>query len=173
MTWWASRAACFLHALWMWIRYLLELSISRWSRGYRCTAKGDVVFLCAWHWDSSAIAGVLAVLVIAETRSLLLSAIKLTRRNLRDVVTFISVLNSWRCKEGIPFLWGVIVFSDLQTDLTFCYYVKQLKKCPHSIPLWLLLSRLEEKVGQLTRARAILEKSRLKNPKNADLWWVV
>lgn len=42
----------------------------------------------AWHWDSSAIAGVLAVLVIAETRFLLLSAIKLTRRNLRDVVTF-------------------------------------------------------------------------------------
>lgn len=46
----------------------------------------------------------------------------------------------------------------------------QLKKCPHSTPLWLLLSRLEEKIGQLTRARAILEKSRLKNPKNPDLW---
>ena len=46
----------------------------------------------------------------------------------------------------------------------------QLKKCPHSTPLWLLLSRLEEKVGQLTRARAILEKSRLKNPKNPGLW---
>ncbi|KAB0404229.1 hypothetical protein E2I00_016797 [Balaenoptera physalus] len=45
-----------------------------------------------------------------------------------------------------------------------------LKKCPHSTPLWLLLSRLEEKVGQLTRARAILEKSRLKNPKNPGLW---
>ncbi|NWT66508.1 PRP6 factor, partial [Prunella himalayana] len=49
-------------------------------------------------------------------------------------------------------------------------YNQGLKKCPHSIPLWVLLSRLEEKVGQLTRARAILEKSRLKNPKNPDLW---
>lgn len=45
-----------------------------------------------------------------------------------------------------------------------------MKKCPHSTPLWLLLSRLEEKIGQLTRARAILEKSRLKNPKNPGLW---
>ena len=46
----------------------------------------------------------------------------------------------------------------------------QLKKCPHSMSLWLLLSRLEERVGQLTRARAILEKSRLKNPQAAELW---
>lgn len=47
----------------------------------------------------------------------------------------------------------------------------QLKKCPHSVPLWLLLSHLEERVGQLTRARAILEKARLKNPQSPELWW--
>lgn len=46
----------------------------------------------------------------------------------------------------------------------------QLKKCPHSVALWLLLSRLEERVGQLTRARAILEKARLKNPQSPELW---
>ncbi|CAJ0965968.1 unnamed protein product [Ranitomeya imitator] len=49
-------------------------------------------------------------------------------------------------------------------------YFRNLKKCPHSVPLWLLLSRLEENVGQLTRARAILEKSRLKNPRIPELW---
>ena len=37
--------------------------------------------------------------------------------------------------------------------------------------LWLLLSRLEERVAQLTRARAILEKARLKNPQSPELWW--
>lgn len=57
------------------------------------------------------------------------------------------------------------------SELLFCtIFWSQLKKCPHSTPLWLLLSRLEEKIGQLTRARAILEKSRLKNPKNPGLW---
>lgn len=46
----------------------------------------------------------------------------------------------------------------------------QLKKCPNSVALWLLTSRLEERVGQLTRARAILEKARLKNPQSPELW---
>lgn len=46
----------------------------------------------------------------------------------------------------------------------------QLKKCPAAIPLWLLLSRLEEKTGQLIKARSILEKARLKNPQNPHLW---
>lgn len=52
----------------------------------------------------------------------------------------------------------------------FYFHLVQLKKCPHSVPLWLLLSHLEERVGQLTRARAILEKARLKNPQTAELW---
>ena len=46
----------------------------------------------------------------------------------------------------------------------------QIKKCPTSIPLWLLLSRLEERNKQLTKARSILEKARLKNPHCPDLW---
>jgi hypothetical protein len=46
----------------------------------------------------------------------------------------------------------------------------QLKRCPTSIPLWLLSARLEEKAGAVTRARAILERARLKNP-NTDLLW--
>ncbi len=46
----------------------------------------------------------------------------------------------------------------------------QIKKCPLAIPLWLLLSRLEEECGQLIKARSILEKARLKNPKCSELW---
>lgn len=46
----------------------------------------------------------------------------------------------------------------------------QLKKCPQSIALWKLLARLELKAGQLTKARSILEKARLKNPACPDLW---
>ena len=55
-------------------------------------------------------------------------------------------------------------------SLKYYFSSIQLKKCPHCIPLWLLTSRLEEKGGQPTKARAILEKGRLKNPKNPELW---
>lgn len=46
----------------------------------------------------------------------------------------------------------------------------QLKKVPQSVQLWLLLSRLEEKAGQLTKARSVLEKGRHKIPHCAELW---
>ena len=38
----------------------------------------------------------------------------------------------------------------------------QLKKCPTSIPLWLLYGRLEERSGNLTKARSVFEKARLR-----------
>lgn len=51
-------------------------------------------------------------------------------------------------------------------------YNTGLKKVPagQSVPLWLLLARLEEHAGLLTKARSVLEKGRLKNPKNPQLW---
>lgn len=36
--------------------------------------------------------------------------------------------------------------------------------------MWILLTRLEEKRGLLIKARSVLEKARLKNPKNDQLW---
>uniref|UniRef100_H2ZEY5 Pre-mRNA-processing factor 6 n=1 Tax=Ciona savignyi TaxID=51511 RepID=H2ZEY5_CIOSA len=45
-----------------------------------------------------------------------------------------------------------------------------LSKCPRAIPLWRLLSSLEQKKGTLTKARAVLEKARLKNPNCPELW---
>lgn len=36
--------------------------------------------------------------------------------------------------------------------------------------MWILLAQLEEKRGLLTKARSVLEKGRLRNPKNPELW---
>src|SRR5689334_14321864 len=45
-------------------------------------------------------------------------------------------------------------------------YTKGTRSCPKSIPLWILSSRLEEKAGVTIKARAILERARMQNPKN-------
>ncbi|KAF3006138.1 hypothetical protein E8E14_005700 [Neopestalotiopsis sp. 37M] len=49
-------------------------------------------------------------------------------------------------------------------------YATGVKACPKSVPLWLLYSRLEEKLGQLPKARSVLDRARLAVPKNAELW---
>lgn len=48
-------------------------------------------------------------------------------------------------------------------------YQRGLKNCIHSIPLWICAVLLEEKVSP-AKARSLLEKGRLKNPKNPELW---
>ncbi|ORY83600.1 hypothetical protein BCR35DRAFT_278464 [Leucosporidium creatinivorum] len=45
-----------------------------------------------------------------------------------------------------------------------------VKKCPQSVPLWLMSSRLEEDMGVRIKARALLEKARSLNGKSEDLW---
>lgn len=45
-----------------------------------------------------------------------------------------------------------------------------VKKCPTSVPLWIMSSRLEESIGIRIKARAVLEKARNLNPKSEDLW---
>ncbi|KAF9486850.1 TPR-like protein [Pleurotus eryngii] len=49
-------------------------------------------------------------------------------------------------------------------------YAAGLKVCPKVIPLWILASRLEEKDGKSIKARCLLEKARLVNPANDELW---
>ena len=44
------------------------------------------------------------------------------------------------------------------------------RRCKGSIPLWRSSARLEEKLGSVGKARAILEQARLKNPKQDELW---
>ena len=45
-----------------------------------------------------------------------------------------------------------------------------LKKCPNSIPLWILSSKLEEKSGLAIKARALLERARFHNKKSDHIW---
>ncbi|KAI9239640.1 MAG: PRP1 splicing factor, N-terminal-domain-containing protein [Podila humilis] len=49
-------------------------------------------------------------------------------------------------------------------------YVKALKSCPKSVPLWILYARLEDKAGLLVKARSLLERGRILNPKTPELW---
>ncbi|XP_024534521.1 protein STABILIZED1 [Selaginella moellendorffii] len=49
-------------------------------------------------------------------------------------------------------------------------YERALEKCPASTPLWLSAAQLEEKVGGISRARAMLTTARLKNRENPELW---
>ncbi|KAF1335881.1 Pre-mrna-processing factor, partial [Globisporangium splendens] len=49
-------------------------------------------------------------------------------------------------------------------------YRDGVQHCPKSISLWILSSRLEEKMNGVTKARSVLELARLKSPKNDRLW---
>lgn len=49
-------------------------------------------------------------------------------------------------------------------------YGAGMKACPKSITLCILTSRLEEADGKSIKARALLEKARLVNPANDELW---
>lgn len=45
-----------------------------------------------------------------------------------------------------------------------------VKKCPTAVPLWIMSSQLEEKAGLRIKARALLEKARMNNPKSEEIW---
>jgi pre-mRNA-processing factor 6 len=49
-------------------------------------------------------------------------------------------------------------------------YALGVKKCPNSVPLWIMSSRLEEKTGLAIKARAILERARFHNKKSDEIW---
>ena len=49
-------------------------------------------------------------------------------------------------------------------------YNAGLKKCGTSVPLWLLLSHLDKRSGQVIKARSVLERAYLRNPKTTELW---
>ena len=45
-----------------------------------------------------------------------------------------------------------------------------IKRCLDAAPLWVAAARLEERAGNLPKARALLEQARLRNPKSPALW---
>lgn len=71
-------------------------------------------------------------------------------------------------------LWvikGQILDEDLsEVDKAREHYSLAVRKIPKSTLLWILASKLEEKMGVAIKARALLEKARLLNPKTPELW---
>lgn len=67
---------------------------------------------------------------------------------------------------------GQILSSEATPDISAAreIYSIGVKKCPSSVPLWILASRLEEQAGLAIRARAVLERGRSANPRNDELW---
>jgi len=61
-------------------------------------------------------------------------------------------------------------FSLKKIDSARTTYTEGTKLCPSSIPLWILLADLELSVKNTTKARSVIEKARLRNPRNAELW---
>merc|ERR1719411_1495843 len=55
-------------------------------------------------------------------------------------------------------------------DMARQTYSDAVRKCPDSIPLWLLFAELECQKGTVTKARSVIEKARLRNPANDQLW---
>ena len=63
-------------------------------------------------------------------------------------------------------------------DKARSYYQRGIQNCPKCVVLWILTSRLEERIAKqaglegtlYTKARSLLELARLKNPKNDQLW---
>lgn len=51
------------------------------------------------------------------------------------------------------------------------YYARGVRNCPQSEVLWVLAAKLEEQAGLTIRARALLEKARLVNPKSELVWY--
>lgn len=72
-----------------------------------------------------------------------------------------------------PKLWmmkGQLLEQQMFHDLAREAFQDGIKKCPNSIPLWILLAKLEIKCDQVIKARSVLEKARTRNPQNPVLW---
>jgi pre-mRNA-processing factor 6 len=65
---------------------------------------------------------------------------------------------------------GQILSDMLDISGARASYAAGMKACPKEPTLWILASRLEEKAGKAIKSRALLEKARIVNPKNEDLW---
>lgn len=72
--------------------------------------------------------------------------------------------------DKLHMIRGQILTSRNEIPQARMAYAQGCKACQKSVPLWILAARLEEKAGVTIKARSLLEKARLYNPKNEDLW---
>lgn len=66
---------------------------------------------------------------------------------------------------------GQISEQENQPHQAIRHYESGLKYNPTSVPLWISLSRLKEKLGSVIEARSTLEKARIRNKGSAELWF--
>jgi len=94
-------------------------------------------------------------------------------RELRNESEELNLLNTSLTRfPDYPKLWLMLAqyherHDDQEAKRT---YITALEHCPSSIPLWIGISRLEEKITGIKGCRAILEKARIRNPVSPDLW---
>ena len=51
------------------------------------------------------------------------------------------------------------------------WYTRAYKNCPESIPVWMMAAEIEEQVMKdVPKARAVLDKAKLRNPRSQGLW---
>ena len=75
--------------------------------------------------------------------------------------------------DTYPKLWmmkGQLETELRQTEAARATFASGVKRCPDSIPLWGLMCDLELAHKNVTKARSVIEKARLRNSCNPDLW---
>jgi len=72
--------------------------------------------------------------------------------------------------DKLHMIRGQILASKGETVNARTAYAQGCRACPTSVPLWILSARLEEKARVVIKARSLLEKARMYNPKNDELW---
>lgn len=77
--------------------------------------------------------------------------------------TLTSHLTNGKCMSDCHFVHNHVCLS-------FIFPVSQLSHNPQHTVLWLQMAEFEERNGNVTKARSILEKARTQNPKTAELW---
>ncbi|KAK4051709.1 U4/U6 x U5 tri-snRNP complex subunit Prp1 [Microbotryomycetes sp. JL221] len=90
------------------------------------------------------------------------SALEMVRKGLEKYPNF----------DKLHLIFAQLLLTDLKPNKQFAREILAtgVKKCPHSVALWLMSSRLEEEIGVRIKARALLEKARSLNPKSEELW---
>jgi len=75
--------------------------------------------------------------------------------------------------ESAEKLWLMKTQLELELGRKFAArsaFQTAVKKCTQCIPLWCTYADLEMKDGHVTKARSVVEKARLRNPQNPELW---
>ncbi|WVQ82167.1 hypothetical protein IAT38_004295 [Cryptococcus sp. DSM 104549] len=86
------------------------------------------------------------------------------------LATLAEAIKRFPAFDKLYMIRGQIYESRDESKLAQEAYTQGCRACQKSVPLWILSARLEEKGGRVIKARSVLERARLFNPKNDALW---